>query len=169
MNRSHHRARARLGIVAALVCLGVAIAACLPASIRTTPVAPSPTAAPTAPAGSHPDPGPPTPTPGPTFRAYKVVAGDTMTRIARKFHTSTRSLSYWNRVKYPTLDPENAHYNADRVERGWILQLIPNHEYVPPPDDGETGIQVTPTPDDDIDATDSPSPGPSGSASPGAS
>ena len=72
-----------------------------------------------------------------------------MTRIARRFHTSTRSLSYWNREKYPTLDPENAHYNADRVERGWVLQLIPNQEYVPPPDDGETGIEVTPTPDDE--------------------
>ena len=158
MDRSHQRARARLGIVAAIGCLAIALAACLPASLRPTPVVAPATSAPSAPPEPTPTPGPPTPTPGPTFRAYKVVRGDTMTRIARRFHTSTRSLSYWNREKYPTLDPENAHYNADRVERGWVLQLIPDHEYVPPPDDGETGIDVTPTPDDDIDATDAPSP-----------
>jgi hypothetical protein len=166
VNRTHHRARAGLGIVAASACLAVALAACLPSAIRSTPVLPPATAEPTAPPVPTPTPGPPTPTPGPTFRAYKVVAGDTMSRIARRFHTSTLSLSYWNRKRYPTLDPENAHYNADRVERGWVLQLIPNHEYVAPPDDGETGIQVTPTPDDNIDATDPPSAGPSDGASP---
>lgn len=151
----HGTRRLRLGGLA----LTLVVAACLPASLRPTPApTPSPTPAPTAPPTPTPTPGPPTPTPGPTFRTYKVVRGDTLTRIARKFHTSTQSLSYWNREKYKTLDPENAHYQPDRVERGWVLQLIPNHEYVPPPDDGETGIQVTPSPDDSEDLEGSPSP-----------
>jgi hypothetical protein len=139
--------------------IALAVAACLPSSLRPTPApTPSPTPAPTARPTPTPTPGPPTPTPGPTFRPYKVVRGDTLTRIARKFHTSTQSLSYWNRAKYPTLDPENAHYKPDRVEIGWVLQVIPGHEYVPPPDDGETGIQVTPTPDDSQDFEPSASP-----------
>ncbi len=168
MIRSHRRAHLRQALLPVVVgAIAIAITACLPGSIRPTgPPAPTPVAAATAPPTPSPTPGPPTPTPGPTFRLYAVRRGDTLTRIARRFHTSTRSLSYWNRAKYKTLDPENAHYQPDRVEVGWVLQIMPNKEYVAPVDDGETGIQVTPTPDDEeLDA----SPSPSGSAGPSAS
>jgi LysM domain len=157
--RTHRRAHLRPGATSALIgALAIVIAGCLPGSIRpTTPPPPTPTPGPTAPPTPTPTPGPPTPTPAPTFRLYTVRSGDTLTRIARRFHTSTRSLSYWNRAKYKTLDPENARYQPDRVEVGWVLQIIPNKEYVAPEDDGETGIQVTPTPDDE-ELDESPSP-----------
>ncbi len=165
MNRSHRRARTRPAFAAVLgAALAIAIAACLPGSIRPTPgPTPTPPPGPTTPPPPTPTPGPPTPTPGPTFKLYKVSRGDTLTRIARRFHTSTRSLSYWNREAYPSLDPESARYKPDRLELGWVLRVLPGKEYVAPPDDGETGIQVTPTPDD-TDLEDSPSP--SASAAP---
>ena len=56
--------------------------------------------------------------------------GDTLTRIARRFHTSTRSLSYWNREAYPTLDPESAHYRPTGIE----LRLDP-------PGDARPGVR----------------------------
>ena len=143
MNRSVRRARTRPALAAVLgAALALAIAACLPGSIRPTPE-PTPTPPP-----RPSTPPPPTPPPRPTFKLYKVSRGDTLTRIARRFHTSTRSLSYWNREAYPSLDPESAHYRPDRLELGWTLRVLPGKEYVAPPDDGETGIQVTPTPDD---------------------
>jgi hypothetical protein len=111
----------------------------------TPPPPPTPTPAPT----PTPTPGPPTPTPAPTFRLYKVQRGDTLIRIARKFKTSPESLSYWNRDTYPSLNPESPRYRPDRLELGWILKVMPGKQYVPPPDDGETGIRVTPSPDDE--------------------
>jgi hypothetical protein len=144
--------------------LVLGIAACLPAAVRPTPApTPTPSPGPLTPPPPTPTPGPPTPTPGPTFKLYVVVRGDTLTRIARRFKTDTRSLSYWNRAKYPTLDPESGRYRPDRLEVGWVLQVMPGKEYVAPPDDGETGIEVTPTPDDE-DLEDSPAP--SGSPAP---
>ncbi|HEY6570268.1 MAG TPA: LysM domain-containing protein [Candidatus Limnocylindrales bacterium] len=171
MIRIHRRAHPRQGalpVVIGALALAIAIAGCLPASVRpTTPPPPTPGPTPTAPPTPTPTPGPPTPTPGPTFRLYKVQRGDTLTRVARRFKTSTRSLSYWNREKYPTLDPESARYRPDRLELGWVLQVIPNKEYVAPEDDGETGIEVTPTPDDEeFDASPDPSGSPVPSASP---
>lgn len=140
---------------------------CLPASIRPTPP-PAPTPAPTAtpPPTPTPTPGPPTPTPAPTFATYKVRSGDTLTSIAKRFHTSPRSISYWNRARYGTLDPESPKYAPDNLQAGWVLQVMPGQEYSPPPGDGETGIDVTPSPSDDggVDASGSPvaSPSPGG-------
>ena len=73
----------------------------------------------------------PTPTPGPSFTIYKVKKGDTLTKIAKKFKTSGQSIAYWNRVTYPSLDPESAKYRPDRLEVGWLLQLLPNQEVDP--------------------------------------
>lgn len=130
------------------VLLGVLFAACLPTGLHPTPAPPgSPTPAPTAAPTPTPTPGPPTPTPGPTFALYRVVRGDSLTSVALKFQTSGRSLAYWNRDRYPTLDPESAGYQPDRLETGWVLRVIPGHEYVPPPGDGETGVQESATPD----------------------
>lgn len=70
----------------------------------------------------------PTPSPEPTFAAYAVVAGDTLTAIARRFGTTARSIAYWNRATHPSLDPESPTYEPDRIEVGWTLQLIPGIE-----------------------------------------
>jgi hypothetical protein len=155
-------------LVVVLLAFAVAsVAGCIPAGIRSASSADatavsSPTPAPATPT---PSPGPPTPTPGPTFAVYNVVRGDSLTSIARRFHTSPRSIAYWNRTVYPTLDPESAKYQPDNLQAGWVLHVIPGAEYSPPPGDGETGIDSTPTPPD---ATDSPSPGAGAGASAGA-
>ena len=138
------------GLVVALLLTTLA-AACLPASIRPTPT-PTPTPAPTAPPTPTPTPAPPTPTPAPTCLLHKVVAGDTLTGLARRFKTSGRSIAYWNRDLYPTLDPESADYAPDNLQRGWVLRILPGLEYVPPPDDGETGEEPTPTPPDEYES-----------------
>lgn len=117
--------------------LTLAVAACVPepafrqsdgASSSGAAVTPEPT-----PAGPTPRPtvARPTPTPGPSFTSYRVRKGDTLTSIAKKFRTSGKSISYWNRVTYPSLDPESAKYRPDRLEVGWILLILPNHEVDP--------------------------------------
>ncbi len=35
------------------------------------------------------------------------------------------SLAYWNRARYPTLDPESRAYAPDRIEIGWTLDYLP--------------------------------------------
>jgi nucleoid-associated protein YgaU len=132
--------------------LALAVAACLPASIRPSPTpSAAPTPLPTLPPAPTPSATPPrpTPTPGPSFTLYTVKGGDTLTSIAHRFETSARSIAYWNRDQYPSLDPESADYRPNRIERGWVLRLLPGQEYVPPPDDGETGESPTPSPPDD--------------------
>ena len=83
---------------------------------------------------------PPSPTPQPTFLAYLVAAGDSLTTIARRFRTSGRSIAYWNRAIHPSLDPDAATYEPDHVAIGWTLLLIPGNEVdpedLPPPPPG---------------------------------
>jgi spore germination protein YaaH len=67
----------------------------------------------------------PTPRPSPTFLVYEVRAGDTLTSIARQFGTTARSIAYWNRSRYPSLDPDSPAYQPGLIETGWLLQLIP--------------------------------------------
>ena len=116
--------------------IAVILAACVPEPTnRVSPGAtptPSPTPVPT-PAGPTPTPSfvRPTPTPQPTFFSYKVVSGDSLEKIAKKFKTSTRSISYWNRATYPSLDPESGSYRPDYLKLGWVLALIPNTEVDP--------------------------------------
>jgi hypothetical protein len=89
---------------------------------------PTPVETPTpTPSGPSPAPsfGRPTPTPQPTFVLYKVVRGDNLTRIAKKFETTGDSISYWNRVTYPSLDPDSAQYRPNSLQVGWVLQIIP--------------------------------------------
>ena len=95
---------------------------------------------------------------------HTVVGGDTLTKLARKYETSGRSIAYWNSDEYPSLDPESADYQPNNLKRGWVLRVLPGQEYAPPRDDGETGEQVTPTPDDSEDYETLP---PDASASPG--
>jgi hypothetical protein len=151
----------------ALVCLALAVAggACLPAAIRPTPtpvVTPTPEPTPLPPT---PTPAPPTPTPGPAYVLHKVVRNDTLTSLARKYKTTGRSIAYWNRDEYPSLDPESPGYAPDDLQRGWVLRILPGEQYTPPPDSGETDEEVTPEPEDDFETE---APSGSAEASPGA-
>ena len=85
-----------------------------PASAATATPTPEPT-----PAGPTPTPSfvRPTPTPDADLRAYTVKRGDTLVGIAKRFRTSGRSIAYWNRVTYPSLDPESPKYQPDRSSR----------------------------------------------------
>jgi hypothetical protein len=123
------------------VMAGVVVATmigCVPAPtgrVTPEPGAPDETAVET-PAGSDvpnaaggPSPSPsfvrPTPNPSPTFLVYEVQPGDTLTSIARLFGTTARSIAYWNRARYPSLDPDSSTYEPNRIVVGWTLQLIP--------------------------------------------
>jgi hypothetical protein len=84
----------------------------------------------------------PTPTPQPTFLAYAVRPGDTLTSIARAHGTTARSIAFWNRSRHPSLDPDSPTYAPNRIEVGWVLLLVPDLELDPedlPP-------EPTPTP-----------------------
>jgi len=108
------------------------VVACVPDPAQgpgeyVTPAPPTPTPVPT-PAGPTPTPSfvRPTPTPPPTFLIYTVHSGDSLESIAKKHGTSVLSIAYWNRVAYPTLDPESAGYKPNVLGVGWTLRLIPN-------------------------------------------
>ena len=115
--------------VLALV-LVVAVAACVPEVGRPggSAVGSGASASPV-PASTGPTPSPsfvpPTPTPVPSFRAYEVVPGDTLLSIARTFETTGRSIAYWNRGRYPNLDPDSEQYSPNLIKVGWVLLLIP--------------------------------------------
>jgi hypothetical protein len=114
----------------------VILAACVPEPTNRIQAggSPSPTATPVpTPAGPTPTPSfvRPTPTPQPTFFSYTVVSGDSLVAIAKRFKTSGRSIAYWNRVTYPSLDPDSGSYRPDYLKVGWVLALIPNAEVDP--------------------------------------
>jgi nucleoid-associated protein YgaU len=121
-------------LVIACAAAAVVLGGCLPSGTRGGPlVTPATPGAPTAsasPAPSGPTPIPtivaPTPTPAPTFFVYTVVRGDSLNSIAHQFKTTARSIAFWNRSTYPSLDPEGAHYRPDLLEVGWTLFLLPN-------------------------------------------
>ena len=122
--------------------------------------APPPTGTPAAPTFVRP-----TPSPAPTFLSYVVQAGDTLTSIAREFRTTARSIAWWNRGAYPSLDPQSADYDPNSIRVGWVLVVLPgtivdeNNPPTPspgpptqaPPTQGPTaapttGANVTPPP-----------------------
>ncbi len=153
-------------LLAGAVALAVLTAACLPPTGRGSPAAttgatgsdpvsaePSIPVAPTA----RPPFVPPTPTPAPTFLVYTVASGDNLNSIAKKFGTSARSIAYWNRSTYPSLDPESPGYRPNLLKLGWTLFLIPNlivtGDDVPPlPTSGDPDETAT------DDGTDDPAP-----------
>ena len=120
--------------------LFVIAVACVPqpANRRTQPpivasaaaVTQAPTPTPATPSPSHTF-SRPTATPQPTFLAYRVRSGDTVTTIAREHDTTVRSIGYWNRTEYPSLDPDSGRYNPDNLRVGWTLLLIPGVEVNP--------------------------------------
>jgi LysM repeat protein len=147
---------ARPGIAPLLLVLGltgVAATACVPEPANRAsrpPVAEATARVTPTPAGPTPTPSfvRPTPTPEPSFFVYIVKTGDTLDRIARRYHTSVRSLAYWNRVAYPSLDPDSAKYKPNDIKVGWQLQLHPNAEVDPEnlPAASETPAEPTAAP-----------------------
>jgi peptidoglycan/xylan/chitin deacetylase (PgdA/CDA1 family) len=63
--------------------------------------------------------------PSPSFFVYTVVRGDSLLGIARRYSTTGRSIAYWNRDTYPSLDPDSKTYSPNKIEIGWKLRLIP--------------------------------------------
>jgi peptidoglycan/xylan/chitin deacetylase (PgdA/CDA1 family) len=70
----------------------------------------------------------PTPSPRPTFVSHVVESGDTLSSIARLYRTTARSIAWWNRGTYSTLDPESADYDPNDLKIGWVLQVLPDSE-----------------------------------------
>jgi hypothetical protein len=130
----------------------LASGACLPATLRPTPTpGPTPSPTPTPLPTPSPTPGPPTPTPGPTFALYTVARGDSLTSIARRFDTTARSIAYWNRETYPSLDPETSGYDPNRLQVGWVLRIMRGQVHEAPLDEGEPPDE-TPAPTFDDEA-----------------
>ena len=67
----------------------------------------------------------PTPSPGPTFLTYRVKSGDSLNSIAKHFHTTARSVAWWNRGAYPSLDPQGSNYDPNTIRVGWVLVVLP--------------------------------------------
>ncbi len=111
-------------LVVAMVVIGCATpvdSAASPGSAPASGVAPSAEPSASAPTG----PFRPTPAPSPTFASYVVRRGDTLRALAARFATTAKSLAYWNRARYPRLDPESAAYAPDRIDVGWTLVYLP--------------------------------------------
>ncbi|HET9853067.1 MAG TPA: LysM peptidoglycan-binding domain-containing protein [Candidatus Limnocylindrales bacterium] len=124
----------------AVVVLAVAAALLLPGILSGGGIVATPTAgvAQASPTGPAPSPtfARPTPSPQPTFLSHVVRSGDTLNSIAREFRTTARSIAWWNRGAYPSLDPESGGYDPNRLEVGWRLRVLPDtvvDENNPPP------------------------------------
>jgi peptidoglycan/xylan/chitin deacetylase (PgdA/CDA1 family) len=142
----HARPFGRAVAVFAIVAIGL-FGACSPGPDQTPSPSPSlsrtagpsgsarPSGGPSASAGASAsasgvvDPSPsvePSASPSPSFLIYTVVRGDSLLGIAARYKTSGRSIAYWNRDTYPSLDPDSKDYQPNRIEIGWKLRLIPN-------------------------------------------
>jgi LysM domain len=172
-DRLRRRARASI-LMAGAILAAVGATGCLPTGTRgegQRPASadvnrsPAVTASP-GPTGPTPRPSfvPPTPTPEPTFLVYVVKKGDSLNTIAHKFGTTARSIAFWNRATYPSLDPESAHYRPDLLKLGWTLFLRPNdvvdEQELPEPSSSADDQSEAPADETTIDAD------PSGSAVP---
>jgi LysM domain len=121
----------RLPAIVQLLAVAVLLTACVPdPTNRPSAIAgPAATATPI-PTSAGPTPTPsfvrPTPTPQPTFMVYTVVTGDSLDKIAKRFGTTGRSIAYWNRATYPSLDPDSSTYRPNYLKLGWTLVLIPH-------------------------------------------
>ena len=116
-----------------------------PGPTGTPPGSETPLATPSPSAGA-PTFARPTPSPAASFTSYVVRPGDTLNSIAKQFSTTGRSIAWWNRGTYPSLDPESDSYDPDRLEVGWTLLLIPGVEVddtnPPTPSPGPTTAPV---------------------------
>jgi hypothetical protein len=117
------------------IVLTSACAACVPPVARTGSDSPSGASGPPAGSATPAAPSgptgprtfvPPTPTPLPTFVVHVVSAGENLNTIAHQFGTTARSIAFWNRATYPSLDPLSPGYKPGIVKIGWTLLVIPN-------------------------------------------
>lgn len=168
MPASIHRGRQirRSSAIASVMAVtALSLAGCLPAQTRSDGSA-APSSAATGSAQSMPVAGPsgppvrpsfvaPTPTPAPTFAVYTVVRGDSLTTIAYRFGTTARSIAFWNRSTYPSLDPDSAAYHPNLLQPGWTLVVVPN-----------VILDEQSLPDPSVAPTGSPEAGPSGAPPP---
>lgn len=116
-----------LSVMAACVPPPLARGTASPATSTAPPPDPTLSAVPT---GPTPPPSfvRPVPTALPTFLGYLVKGGDTLDAIAKAHRTTVASLAFWNRARYPSLDPDSPEYDPDRIEVGWVLLLVPDNE-----------------------------------------
>ncbi len=103
---------------------------------------------------------PPTPTPLPTFLVYVVKPSDSLLTIAKRLHTTGRSLAYWNRATYKTLDPDSPGYAPDKIQVGWKLRYLPGQETNG--EDEMASPDVVGSPDVEASPSESPASGPAG-------
>jgi peptidoglycan/xylan/chitin deacetylase (PgdA/CDA1 family) len=145
------------GMLGVLLVVLVAVALVLPGfggPGGSPPPAASPSAVAGAPSASvAPSFVRPTPTPQPTFFSYLVQPGDSLNSIAREFETTARSIAFWNREAYPSLDPLSEGYEPNRIEVGWRLLLLPGATY-------DEDAAPTPTPGTPAPPTVAPTSGP---------
>lgn len=126
-----------------LLALGVALSACgTPESGSPSPAS-TPSTAPTGlasePALVSPSAVPtPVETPSGAVTTYVVVAGDTLSSIARRFATTVALLQAWNAGRYPTLVSDPGHLQA-----GWELIVAGEPGVTPLPTPSPTPVPVT--------------------------
>lgn len=88
--------------------------------------APSTSPVPTASPSRSPGPtAAPTPSPLPSAFVYVVKTNDSLVNLGHRFKTTGRSIAYWNRKAYPSLDPDKPTYNPNLLEIGWRLTIYP--------------------------------------------
>lgn len=123
-----------LALLAAGPALAVLLAGCGLGDLPARSVEPTDTPAATVMASVLPSavpsftPGPtpaPTASPQPTPFTYVVKTGDSLVNLGHRFKTTGRSIAYWNRKAYPTLDPDKPTYNPNLLEIGWRLTIYP--------------------------------------------
>jgi hypothetical protein len=90
----------------------------------------------------------PTPAPAPTFAIHVVERGDTLIALADRFETTPESIAYWNRTRYPSLDPDSPRYRPNRIEVGWELAYLPGT--VVDPEDLPPTASADPGPGDSV-------------------
>ena len=75
-----------------------------------------------------------------------MARGESLNTIADRYHTTARSIAFWNRATYPSLDPESAAYEPDRIAVGWLLQVLPGQVYDETLETPEPSVSTTPAP-----------------------
>jgi hypothetical protein len=131
------RAARTVILATAVALLPVVLLACdalaVPSPTPAATVAPSPTSA-------FPSFVRPTPTPVPPFVAHVVARGESLTTIARRYSTTPRSIAFWNRDRYPSLDPLSTGYRPNTIQPGWVLLVRPGVIF------DETDLEGSPPP-----------------------
>lgn len=120
----------RTALLAAGIMVAVGAAGCglgdIPTRAPRPTITPSPSPTPIPTPVPPPTPTPsPSPMPTPTAFIYTVKPGDNLLNIAKRYKTTGRSIAYWNRATYPSLDPDSPKYDPNRIEVGWMLSIIP--------------------------------------------